>query len=38
MHIVIAEKPSRALRDDDRIPLGDSLQTRREVWCLTDDN
>ena len=33
----IAEKPSRALGDDDRVRLGDALQARREVRRLADD-
>src|SRR6516164_11839316 len=33
----IAEKPSRALGDDDHIRLGDALQARREIRRFTDD-
>ena len=33
----IAEELSRALSDDDRVRLGNALQTCREVRCLTDD-
>ena len=33
----IAEKPSRALGDDDHVRLGDPLQTRRKVRRLADD-
>ena len=33
----IAEKLSRALGDDDRVRLGNPLQTRRKVWRLADD-
>jgi hypothetical protein len=33
----IAEKPSRALGDDDHIRLGDALQARREVRRFTND-
>jgi hypothetical protein len=32
----VAEKPSRALGDDDRIRLGDPLQARCEIRGLTD--
>ena len=33
----IAEKPSCALGNNDRVRLGESLQTRREVRRLADD-
>ena len=33
----VAEKPSRALCDDDRIRFGQRLQPRREVWRLAYD-
>jgi len=33
----VAEKFARAVRDDERVRLGDPLEARREVWCLTDD-
>ena len=33
----IAEKPSRAVGNDDHIRLGDPLQARRKVRRLTDD-
>ena len=33
----IAEKPSRALGDDDPVRLGDALQARRKVRRLADD-
>ena len=33
----IAEQFSCALGDDDRVRLGDALQSCSEVWCLTDD-
>ena len=33
----IAEKLSRALRDNDRVRLGNRLQTRRKVRRLADD-
>ena len=33
----IAEKPSRALRDDHGVRLGQGLQARRQVWRLADD-
>src|SRR5262249_52737079 len=33
----IAEKPGRRFGNDYAIWLGNSLQTRRKVWCLADD-
>ena len=33
----IAEKPSRAIRDDDHVRRGHPLQARRKVGCLGDD-
>ena len=33
----VAEKPARALGDDDHVRLGDPLQPRREVRRLADD-
>jgi hypothetical protein len=33
----IAKKPARCFGNDNRIWLGNPLQTRGEVWCLADD-
>ena len=34
----IAEKPARALGDDDHVRFGHRLQARRQVWRLADDS
>ncbi|MFZ1148741.1 MAG: hypothetical protein WAR76_03290 [Xanthobacteraceae bacterium] len=33
----IAKKPARCFGNDNRIRLGNPLQTRCKVWCLADD-